>query len=177
MSKARKPNSMSPIRKALAAKTSLRTFHEIAVVDQEQIEEAQQGLDVARQLVTATLLSEDADVREKADTALREAKARRDACFHRIEFRGLPLEDFDALVQLHPATADQAKDPEHLPWNPDTFNFALLEAATVGSDLTAEDWKAELADGERWPGGEKARLINTCLQAQRQTMSDAAPKG
>ncbi len=177
MSTKRKKNSASPLRAALAAKTSLRTFHEIPIVPQEKIETAKRNLDVARQMVAATLLHDDAEVREKADQALATAQAARDACFHRIEFRGLGLDDFDALVTEHPATPAQVADDDYdFPWDRSTFDYALLEHATVDSDLTAEEWKAELTDGERWPAPERARIINNCLAAQRQTMADAVPK-
>lgn len=169
-----KKAAASPLRAALNAKTSLHTFHEISTSPQPAIEAAKRNLDVARQLVAATLMHDDADVRAKADKALATAQAERDACFYRIEFRGLGLTEFDALVKLHPPTKAQADDKWL--WNPDTFDFALLEHAVVDSDLTAEDWQAELADEEKWPAPERARLLNNCLAAQRQTMADAAPK-
>lgn len=176
MSTKRKANSASPLRAALAAKTSLHTFYEMSIVPQEQIEAAKRRLDVARQLLASTLIHDDPNVRAKAEKTHAAAQAERDACFHRIEFRGLGYTEFDALVGLHPATPAQAKDPKHVAWNPETFNAALLEAATVDSDLTAQDWAEELADEDRWPAPDRSRLINTCLQAQRQTMADAVPK-
>lgn len=174
MPKTAKKAAQSPLRAALNAKTSLHTFHEVAIVPQPQIEAAKRRLDVARQLVAATLMHEDPDVRAKAEQAHDTAQTERDACFYRIEFRGLGLTEFDALVKLHPPTKEQS-DNKWL-WNPETFDFALLEHATVDSDLSAEEWAAELADEERWPAPERARLVNTCLAAQRQTMADAAPK-
>lgn len=172
MSNRKKPKS--PLRAALNAKTSLHTFHEISTSPQAQVEAAKRKLDVARQLVAATLMSDDADVRSKAEAALEAAQAERDACFYRIEFRGLGLTEYDALVKLHPPT--KAQEADKWLWNPDTFGYALLEAAAVASDLTAEDWAEELADEEKWPAPERARLISTALAAQRQTMADAAPK-
>lgn len=175
MSNRKKPKSPSPLRAALAKKTSLRTFFEIAVVDSETVETAQRRVDIARQMSAATLLTEDTAVREKADEALASAQAERDACFHRIWFRGLSLDEFDALVALHPPTDEQRNDD--WTWNPDTFNYALLEAATVDGDLTAQEWADELADGDRWTRADRTQLINMCLAAQRQTMADAIPKG
>lgn len=173
MSNRKKPKS--PLREALAKKTSLRTFYELPIVSQEQIEAAKRKLDVAHQLVAATLLHEDDEVRAKAEKAIADAQAERDACFHRVWFRGLGHNEFDALVALHPPTKEQQAD-QHA-WNPDTFNYALLEAAGVDSDLSAEDWEAELADESKWPAPDRARLIGSCLAAQRQTMADAVPKG
>lgn len=172
MSNRMKPKS--PLRDALAKKTTLRTYFEVATAESEVVEGAQRRLDLARQLAAASLLSEDPDVRVKTDAAIASAEAERDACFHRIWFRGLGLTEFDALVGLHPATDAQRADDWS--WNPDTFNYALLEAATVDSDLTAEDWETELSDEARWTAPDRRALISSCLSAQRQTMAEAVPK-
>lgn len=172
MSNRRTPKNPSPLRAALAAKTSLRTYFDIAIEPTEKIEAAQRRLDVANQLIAATLLHDD-DVRAKAEGAHVKAKAERDAHFHRIWFRGLQLDEFDALVALHPPTAEQAKDD--WAWNPDTFNYALLEEAVVDGDLTAAEWEAELSS-EKWTRADRNAFVNNCLQAQRQTMADAVPK-
>ncbi len=163
----------SPLRAALAAKTNLRTYHDIAVADSEQVQAAQRQLELARQLQAASLLSDEDDVRGKALEAVERAQATRNACFHRIWFRSLGNTEFDALVTLHPPADVQA---DELPWNPETFDYALLEACVVDSDLTAAEWEAELADEQRWSGPDKNRVIAMALAAQRQTMADAVPK-
>jgi hypothetical protein len=175
MSNRKKPNNPSPLRAALAAKTALVTHFDMSIASSDDVEAAQRQLNVAQQLVAATLLHDNDDVRARADEAMVKAQAARDACFHRIEFRHLPLEDFDALVKLHPPTAEQAKD--EWVWNPDTFNYALLEACVIDGDLTAAEWEAELADNEKWSPADKKLLINNALEAQRQTMAGAIPKG
>lgn len=172
MSNRKKPKS--PIRAALAKKTSLRTYFDLGIADPDEIDAAQRRLDVARQLIGAALLGGDPEMRKKADAAIGVAQAERDACFHRIWFRALGLTEFDALVGLHPPTKEQARD--QWAWNPDTFNYALLEAATVDSDLTAEDWETELSDEDRWPAADRRGLVNACLAAQRQTLADSVPK-
>lgn len=176
MSNRKKPSSPSPLREALKKKTSLRTYFDVAIADTDQVEEAVRRVNAAQQLVTATLLSDDQDVRVRADRALDEARAARAACFHRVEFRGLGPKEFDALVDLHPPTDEQAKAEDPLPWNTDTFPYALLEAATVDSDLTAAEWEAELADEAKWTRADRNGLITAVLAAQRQTMADAVPK-
>lgn len=167
--------ALSPLRKALAAKTTLRTYFDVAIVDTETVEAAQRQVAVAEQLVAATLLSEDQEVTSKAQAMLDQAKARRDECFHRIWFRGLSEVDFDALVALHPPTDAQRKDG--WAWNVETFNYALIEACAVDSDLTAAEWEAELSDADRWTRADKVQLVNAALACNRQTMADAVPKG
>lgn len=175
MSTKRKKPSTSPLRAALAKKTKLRTYFDLAVVPSEDVETAQQRVDIAQQLVAATLLSPDDDVRERGQTELDKAKAARAACFHRIWFSGLGETDFDALVRLHPPTP--AQEADKWPWNPDTFNYALLAECAVDSDLTAEEWEAEVNDTERWSRADKARVIAAALACNQQTISDAVPKG
>ena len=170
-----KPKSPSPLRAALAAKTALVTHFDMSIAPSDDVEAAQRQVNIAEQMVAATLLHDDEAVRNRAADALSKATAARDACFHRIHFRHLELDDFDALVKLHPPTAAQAKD--EWVWNPDTFNYALLEECVVDGDLTAAEWETELADTERWTPADKRQLISMALAAQRQTMADAVPKG
>lgn len=169
----RQKRPASPLREALAAKTNLRTYHDIPVRPAEDIAAAQRRLEVARQLQAATMLSEDDDVRTKSAKVVEEMQAERDACFHRIWFRSLGHNEFDALVALHPAPEGQDGDA---PWDTATFEYALLEHAVVENDLTAEEWATELADEVRWSGPDRRRLIAMAFAAQRQTMADAVPK-
>lgn len=173
MSNAKKPTNPSPLRAALAAKTNLVTYFDLSIAETDVVEAAQRGVAVGRQLVAATLLHDDDAVRDQAAAALLRAEAERSACFHRINFRGLPLKDFDALVTLHPPTPEQAKDK--WVWNPDTFNYALLEECTIDGDLTAAEWEAELHT-DRWSRADRSKLLNMALAAQQQSMADAVPK-
>lgn len=173
MSTKRKKNSTSPLRAALAAKTNLRTYFDVAIADTETVEAAQRKVAVARQLQAATLMHDDDDVRAKAEAAVAAAEAARDACFHRIWFRGLSYDDFDALAALHPPT--KAQEQDQWSWNPDTFNYALIEACVIDGDLDAEEWEAELAS-DRWSRSDRVQFINRCLAANQQTMADAVPK-
>lgn len=168
------PSSASPLRAALAAKKNLRTHFDLAIEDTATIEAAQRRLDVTRQMAAGVLLQDDEAVTQRAEEVHAAARAALEACFHRIYFRGLQEPEFDALVEMHPPTDEQAKD--HWIWNPDTFNYALLEACVVDGDLTAAEWEAELAS-DRWPAPDKRQVIAMCLAANRQTMADAVPKG
>lgn len=163
----------SPLREALAAKTNLRTYHDIAVRPAEDVAAAQRKLELARQMQAATMLTEDDAVRDKAVQVVEKIQAERDACFHRIWFRSLGDNEFDALVTLHPPVDGPHGD---LAWNPETFDYALLEACVVDGDLTAAEWADELADEQRWSGPDKRRLLAMAFAAQRQTLADAVPK-
>ena len=169
----------SPLRAALAAKTVYRTYFDMSVVDTEVAEKAKRDLAAFEQMRMTLMLSGGDDANnavflERAQEQVDQAQAAVDACYHRIWFRGLGYTEFDALVALHPPTAEQAKDK--WAWNPDTFNFALIAACAVDSDLTAEDWAAELDDAERWSRADRSTMINRALECNRQTMADAVPK-
>lgn len=174
MSTKRKKPSRSPLRDALNRKQTLRTWFDLAVATPDEIDRVQRRLEAARQMVVATLLHDDEDVRERAERALEQAQAERDKCFHRIWFRSIGLTELDALSAEHPPTDAQREDG--WAWNPETFNYALLAAAVVDGDLNADDWAEELSDEDKWPAPDRRSLINSCLAAQRQTMADAVPK-
>lgn len=179
MGNRRKPTRPSSLRAALAAQTSLRTYHDIAIVPGEQVAKAQRAVEAARQLQVATMLSDKDEVRDRGQQALDKAETELRACFHRIYFRGLPIEDFDALVDMHPPTPEQAKEGKA--WNDDTFIYALLAECVEEEDgtpggLTAEEWEAELT-AKKWAAPEVRRVKHMAYAAQRQTMADAVPKG
>lgn len=171
MSNRKKPSS--PLRQALAKKTSLRTYFDFALVDVETVERVSRKLQAARQLEHGAMLSDNPDVKTRAAAVLAEIEAERDACFHRIWFRGLGSDEWDALVDLHPPTPEQAKDGAA--WNDETFNYGLLEATAIDSDLSADDWRRELAD-EKWTNADRRQLVLAAVRAQRQTLADQVPK-
>jgi hypothetical protein len=71
-----------------------------------------------------------------------------------VTLRTLPPPEWEALVELHPATEEQ--QARGMQWNPTTFRPALLAACVVtpeGEDpLSAEDWTQLVKDGELSPG-------------------------
>lgn len=175
MSNRKKAKSPNPLRAALAQKTSLRTYFDFALVDTETLEHLQRKLQAARQLEHGAMLSDKPEVRERATTVLAEVQAEYDQVVHRIWFRGLGLDEWDALVALHPPTP--AQQAEGAGWDEETFNYALLEAAAVDSDLTAVEWRTELADQEKWSNADRRSLLLAAVRAQRQSLADAVPKG
>lgn len=171
MSNRPKPKTgISPLRAALAAKTRLETSYRIPVRPTEEIEAAGRKVALARQVLAGAALVSD-EAATLAQTKADEALAAYEACFHKVRFVGLTEEDFDALVQLHPPTPEQAAE-DHL-WHPDTFQWALVEACAQDSDLTAAEWQAEVSSWER---AEKLKFLSTAMDCNRRTLSDTVPK-
>jgi hypothetical protein len=89
-----------------------------------------------------------------------------------ITFRGLTEEERDALIAAHPPTADQqAKEKkEDVPAEQRslvdraTFTPAALAICALESDMSEQDWVAELAS-DRWTAGEKKALFDAVVTA------------
>jgi hypothetical protein len=163
----------NPLRDALNRKRVTRTYYDMPIAGTEEIDAARTALDRAGQVAVATLMSDDEDIRSRGDAALAEAREGLAECFHRIWFRPIGLSEFDALTSEHPPTTAQRKEGH--PWNPDTFIFALLAVSAEDSDLSEEEWAAELADEKKWPAPDRNGIYNAALRAQRQSAAD--PKG
>lgn len=152
----------SPLRKALAAKQVLTTHYDIPQVPRPTIDAIIERLNEARQAAyrahspgaTGTKAQREKTARE-ADAKVAEVKAEFDACFYRVEFRALKDDaDMDALVNAYPATeAQKAKDPE-AEIDMDAFNVAYLVACVQNSDLTEDEWRAELWS-DRWTAADR----------------------
>lgn len=156
------------LRAALAAKRSTETWFDLQVSDST---EAEQTLEQAsRQLRLALLTSEGVAEAEAAEQAAREALA---ACFHRLRFHNLPAHEFEALVGEHEASPEDAEQGEV--WNRKTLTPALLAACAVDSDLTAEEWAAELAS-ERWNAADLLGVYRAALDANVKQRSASLPK-
>jgi len=118
---------------------------------------AQWMLDEARGrgVDTAGLRARTAD----AQTAL-------DACpVIEVTLRALPAPEWEALVELHPATDEQQS--RGMQWNAATFRPALLAACVVPPEdepepLTAEYWVQVVKDGEL-AAGEYNTLCNAAV--------------
>jgi hypothetical protein len=88
-------------------------------------------------------------------TALRarveDAQARLDGlpCME-VTLRALPPPEWEALVELHPATEEQQTQGQR--WNPTTFRPAVLAACVVTADgedpMSADDWEQAAKLGE-----------------------------
>jgi hypothetical protein len=170
------------LRAALAAKKVRLAHYDIPQVDSDVADEVAARVRRAQSMLSVLDLGDDGDAqaRAEAERELAEAKARLAECFHRVSFKGLPEDDFDALVNEHPPTPEQVDKDKKLPkdqqrlWNEDTFVPALAEACYVGGDgLTAEEWDAELRS---WPRAEAGAFVRVLMDANRRDFSDGIPK-
>lgn len=124
-----------------------------------------------RALATARWALDEARASGRPDTAgLRArvggAQAELDACpVIEVTLRTLPPPEWEALVDLYPATEDQ--QARGMQWNATTFRPALLAACVVTPEgdepLTADDWERVVKDGEL-AAGEYNTLCNAAVQ-------------
>lgn len=95
-----------------------------------------------------------------------------------ITLRTLPPPEWEALVELHPATEEQQATGAR--WNPTTFRPALLAACVVPPDgedaLTAEDWAQVVKDGQL-AAGEYNALCNAAVQLNLRAPASAVGNG
>lgn len=101
-----------------------------------------------------------------------------ESCFVKIKITSLPADEYDALIDAHPPTAEQkAEDGEgDTLWNEDTFRPALLAACT-DEGMTADDWSAAL---KKMSKGERRSIwvaVLTLNESNRQPSLEAVGKG
>lgn len=169
------------LRDAIAAKKTKTAYYEIPLVDSETAEragrdlaEVSSQLEMARHSRNVAKESVNDDLWEHLQKTYAEAKAARDACFWRVEFRGLPTEDMEALVNEYGRDPD-AKDDEDS--ENDRFIYELVAASYVGDGgLTADEWREELSS-DRWSRAERSAFLNKAHEANSQDFSDTIPKG
>jgi len=92
-----------------------------------------------------------------------------------VMLRTLPPPEWEALVELHPATEDQ--QGRGMQWNPATFRPALLAACVVPPEdepepLTAEYWEGVVKAGELG-AGEYNMLVNSAVALNLRTPASA----
>lgn len=92
--------------------------------------------------------------------------------------RCLPVTDWEALVEAHPASDEQRKAGWQ--WDPAAFRPALLAAAVVVPDgeqgLTVRDWQL-LADEGQVAVGEMDLLFGTAVQLNTRSPQVSTGKG
>lgn len=109
-----------------------------------------------------------------------DAQAALDACpVVEVTLRTLPPPEWEALVELHPATEEQ--QGRGMQWNPATFRPALLAACVVPPEdepepLTAEYWEGVVKAGEL-AAGEYNVLCNAAVQLNLRAPLSAVGKG
>jgi hypothetical protein len=181
---------VSPLRKALAAKQVLTTYYDLPLVPRATIDKLIPPLEEARRsLLVAPYTNGTATQKKaavnKAAAAVEDAKAKLDACFYRVEFRGLPGDDdLDALINAYPATPEQIEkakaagaEGDDVPQiDMDPFNVAYLHACVVDSDLTEDEWREELWS-DRWTPADRRAIFDRVHQANQRAASDGIPNG
>lgn len=112
------------------------------------------------------------DVEELGQQAA-EARARADSLFESVTIRALPAADFEALMNAHQPTADQAAKGAN--FNRDTFFPALLAASVEGPE-TETDWTEMINSGELVMG-EVGTLISVAMELNDRSPSVVLGKG
>jgi hypothetical protein len=172
MGNTRKPRGL---REALQRRQVKTTTYSLPLVPLEQVAEIKGELDLARQTVNAGefLKAQSGDTEEvktaiaAAQQAVKDLEKRFDACFYKVEFVGLPADEFDALVLTHPPTQDQIDEAQRKRedpplWNEDSFYPELLERCAASSELSAAEWVEEL---RTWTRAERGELRRAALEA------------
>jgi hypothetical protein len=113
-------------------------------------------------------------LRERVDTA----QVRLDGCkCELVTLRALPPAEWEALVDLHPATEEHSKFGAL--WNTATFRPALLAACVVPAEgegpLSEADWDVLSKDGALAPG-ELNTLFNSAVNINLRVPSAASGK-
>lgn len=109
-----------------------------------------------------------------------DAQAALEACpVIAVTLRALLAPEWEALVELHPATEEQ--QGRGMQWNPATFRPALLAACVVPPEdepepLDAEYWERVVKDGEL-AAGEYNTLVNAAVQLNLRAPLSAVGKG
>lgn len=172
MGNTRRPRGL---REALNKRQVKTTTYRLPIKPLEEAQKIKSELDMARQTAQAGefFKAREGDTQEvrdaiaSAEEAVKQLEKDLATCFYEVQFRGLPAEEFDALVQLHPPTEEQiaeAREKQQEPplWNETTFYPALLETCAVSSELSAAEWVEEL---KKWERAERAEIRSRALEA------------
>jgi hypothetical protein len=149
----------SDLRDALSRKRRPSRTYRMLLTDPQ---EAQTALEEAQAQARIVFLRQEAGSpdREAAEAEVLAAKRKLEACWHKVVLRGISAQRFTDLVAKHPPTRDGKLDGDQ--WNPETFQPALIAACAEDSDMTEQEWAAEL-DSDRWPLGERNALFAEAL--------------
>jgi hypothetical protein len=95
-----------------------------------------------------------------------------------LTLRTLPPPEWEALVELHPATEEQQIQGQR--WNTTTFRPAVLAACVVPDEgepaLSAEDWEQIVKDGGM-AAGEYNALFNAAVNLNLRAPASAVGNG
>jgi hypothetical protein len=145
---------------------------------QRDVAEAETTLRLARALAAR---GQDAKL-DEATEALAKAQAALDAASVTLRFRGLSEDERDALASQFPIDdvpedVDAAKPViEANRAAIRAWTFEAMAVSVIGSDLTADDWQAELTSG-RWSAGDVQAIRDAIQQAYQTGPAPGIPKG
>ncbi len=154
------------VRDVLAAKRVRETHYMLPVADTAEAERRFE--DAWRVLLSAQQAGKaEPKTIARLERAVDKAREAYQACFHKLSFRPMDPAEFDALLSEH--TNDEDVD-----WH--ALAPPLLAACTVDSDLSAEEWAAELASG-RWSSADVMGVARAAFDANGRAYTVGVPKG
>lgn len=103
------------------------------------------------------------------------ARAAREQFYEFLTVAALPPDEFDDLIAAHPPTDEQRAKDQRAVWNHTTLVPALL-AASIDSDMTADDW-AEVTSKGPVATGEVGALFNAAMRVNDRTPDPTVGKG
>lgn len=183
------PNNRKPVslRDRLAKKRA-KIVTEYFALDEDgeaaikKVEDAQKLLDISTAIKARQA---NADIDLGALTKVRDdAAAERNKTCLALQFRGLSEDALDALMSAYvgedipeDATDEKKKALEQANYEKtkEWTSHAMAETV-VDSDLTADDWRDELASG-RWTKGDIVRIRDAIMTAYGAQPADGIPKG
>jgi hypothetical protein len=147
-------------------------------------ERAKSALDEAERLHQLTQITAKGDQAavKRAEDKLKRARAAYAKESVTVEFRGLTEEERDALVAAHPPTPEQEEADRDKPEgdrvmvNRAAFLPAALAICALESDLSEQDWAAELSS-DRWTAGERLALFTAVVTATNAQPAPGLGKG
>lgn len=159
------------LREQLAKKRARTTTETFPIGDEgekaaKRLTDAEQALTMLKMLKAK---NQDVDL-SKAEAEYEAAVADYREHSLTLTFRGLSPDEVDALRdEFTPADGEKVDTK--------AYTAALLAASVVDSDLTAEEWTAELYESGRWSDGEVVKLRHAAQDAYSESPAPGIPKG
>lgn len=165
---------MGNARSFLKARKTRTTTYSACVVDEAVLEAAEAELAAARRAAHLVAIAKDEAQQAEADARLEAARQAVAECVDTLTFHNLPAHEFEALMSAHEPSKTQQANGEQ--WNADTFPPALIAACCQDSDLTEDEWAAELSS-DRWSLADRNAIFSAALSANIAPRSVTIPKG
>lgn len=163
----------SSLRDELARKRSRTTSVTFPVGEAgdkaaRELEEAQQAFQL---LKVYQAQGKEIDL-AKPEAAVKKAASMYEKNSITLTFRGLSPDEVDTLRSEF-TVDDEDKDAK---FDTKGYTCALLAAATVDSDLTADEWRHELYESGRWSEGEVRKIGDAAHDAYSEAPAPGIPK-